>query len=157
MNITFKVTSTIAKRQPNGKMLEYKQGCIISHDRYSQLNKNEQAKCKAIAPKSAPKAQRAKAIAWSRAELEYVLKLYLEMSNCDGTYDATLLVARHAEAYPEREGQGVNQAACQVRCYDTYVPQEGLTDISTELLKVLADYDAERFWTAVEVLFERIG
>jgi hypothetical protein len=157
MNITFKVVKTIAKRQPNGKMLEYKQGRILPYERYIQLTKREQAQCKAIAPKSQAKSQRAKSIAWSRAELEYVLKLYLEMANPDGTYDATLLVARHAEAYPERNGQGVNQAACQVRCYDTYVPQEGLTDISTELLKVLADFDAERFWTAVEVLFERMG
>lgn len=154
--LSFKVVKSFAVRQPNGKVHEFKKGRAVSHSTYLTLTRDLQANCKAIAPKVEKLPKRAKSIAWTRDELELVVNLYLEMVNPDGTYDATLLLARHAEVYPARDGQGVHQAAQQVRCYDTFVPQEGFTDISVEMLKVLADADPERFWTAVEVLLETL-
>jgi hypothetical protein len=153
--MNFKVTQQIAIRQANGKMLVYPKGRVINEAIFATLSERDQLRCKAMLNKFAPKQERRAAIAWQGNELADLLKLYLKHVRADGTYDANMLINLHTAQYPNRAGQGVNQTLCAIRCYDTYVPQDGLHDISEALLKLLANTDAERFWPAVEVLNER--
>jgi hypothetical protein len=153
--MNYKVTQQIAIRQPNGKMRVYAKGCIVTEAIYATLPERDQLRCKAILNKFAPKQSRRTAIHWEVNELAYLLNLYLTNVRADGTYDTNKIINLHTAQYPNRAGQGVNQTVCAIRCYDTYVPQDGLHDISEALLTLLADTDSERFWPAVEVLNER--
>jgi hypothetical protein len=153
--MNYKVTEIIAIRQANKKMSVYNKGRIIDDAIYATLPERDQLRCKAILNKFAPKQGRRTAINWEVDELTYLLNLYLTNVRADGTYDPNKIINLHTAQYPNRAGQGVNQTVCAIRCYDTFVPQDGLHDISEALLKLLANTDAERFWPAVEVLNER--
>lgn len=153
--MNYKVTQQIANRQDNGKMRVYNKGRVIDDTIYTTLPERDKLRCKAILNEFEPKQGRRPVIHWSVEELTYLLNLYLANVRADGTYDANKVINLHTEQYPNRAGQGVNQTVCAIRCYDTFVPQDGLHDISEALLNLLANTDAERFWPAVEVLNER--
>jgi hypothetical protein len=153
--MNYKITQQIALRQANGKMRVYAKGQVVTEAIYTNLPERDQLRCKAILNKFSPTQGRRQAIAWEAQELAYLLNLYLTNIRADGTYDPNKIINLHTAQYPNRAGQGVNQTVCAIRCYDTYVPQDGLHDISEGLLTLLANADAERFWPAVEVLNER--
>jgi hypothetical protein len=153
--VNYKVTQQIANRQVNGKMLVYPKGRIIDDAIYGALPERDQLRCKAILNKFSPKQGRREAITWEVDEHTYLLNLYLKNVRADGTYDVNKIINLHTAQYPGRAGQGVTQTVNAIRCYDTYVPQDGLHDISVALLTLLANTDTERFWPAVEVLNER--
>lgn len=158
--LTFKVTEPFAIRQPNGKVHEYKKGRVLSLDSYTALSEQFKPFCKAVSqgkPVGEVKNLRQTKSPWTTAEYENLLGLYLEHVRPDGTADHTLIATLHCEVFPTRSHSGAHMAVDQIRAHDSHVPQTGLESASVPLLGVLADADPERFWVAVELLFEKVA
>jgi hypothetical protein len=82
---------------------------------------------------------------WSVAEHNHIIDLYLKFIDEDGNYDADAIFAEHQALYPTRGTSAISMKLNQVRSLDTYIPQVGLVNTSSQLIDLLHSRNPNRF------------
>jgi hypothetical protein len=82
---------------------------------------------------------------WSVDEHNHIIDIYLNFIDEDGNYDAEAIFAEHQCLYPTRGTSAISMKLNQIRSLDTYIPQVGLVNTSSQLIDLLHSRNPNRF------------
>ena len=82
---------------------------------------------------------------WSVEEHNHIADFYLKYIDTDGNYDAEAIFTEHQALYPTRGTSAIGMKLNQIRSLDTYVPQIGLVNTSSQLIDLLHSRNPNRF------------
>lgn len=125
-------------RTLKGKHLSFTAGTEITEAKYNQFPKSFRAYF--VTKRKYNQRQD-----WSVEEHNHIINLYLKYIDEDGNYDADAIFAEHQDLYPNRGTSAISMKLNQIRSLDTYVPQIGLVNTSSQLIDLLHSRNPNRF------------